>query len=74
MSIITKTLGIKLRKLREDANLSCSKVSEIIRKNRNTYSRIEKGEAVIDVISMIKFCQLYEITPNEMLNYSEAEQ
>jgi len=64
-----KEIGSNLRRLREVACLSQSRVSTLIQKNRGTYRRLEKGEAVLDITSMVKLCWLYGVTPNDILKF-----
>jgi len=62
-------LGHKLRELREAAGLSRYKLCLAISKNRGTYRALEEDNAVLDINTLIKLCSIYQITPNDVLEY-----
>lgn len=59
----------KLISLRIDRDLTQSHVARVINKSQQGYDHIEKRRARLTIEDMIRLCDFYQITPNELLGY-----
>lgn len=65
--------GEILRKCRKKAKLSQEKVAEIINTSRSNISKYENEELEPNIETIIKFCELYEITSDELLGIDKTK-
>lgn len=70
-----ETVGERLRAARKNKNLSQNAVSEALLISRQSISKWENNVCLPDLDNLKKICDLYEITPNDLLaeNVSEFE-
>ena len=61
-------VGKLLKKLREERNISQEELSNIINVSRQTLSKWELGKSPIDSTILIKICQIFEISIDDLLN------
>ena len=59
----------KLISLRIDRDLTQADVARVINKSQQGYDHIEKRRARLTIEDMIRLCDFYQITPNELLGY-----
>ena len=59
----------KLISLRIDRDLTQADVARVINKSQQGYDHIEKRRARLTIEDMIKLCDFYQMTPNELLGY-----
>lgn len=61
------TLGEKLQQLRKAGGLSQTQLAELLEVSRQSVSKWELNEAVPDLNKVVKLCQLFGITTDELL-------
>lgn len=59
----------KLISLRIDRDLTQADVARVINKSQQGYDHIEKRRARLTIEDMIRLCDFYQMTPNELLGY-----
>lgn len=52
-------MKLRIRDLREDRDLTQSKVAELLGCTQQTYSRYESGEITIDIYNLAKLAKFY---------------
>lgn len=67
-------LGERLFELRKNKNLTQDDVSEILNVTRQTISKWETNQTTPDFDKIVPLCELYGISPNELLIGEKAEQ
>jgi transcriptional regulator with XRE-family HTH domain len=67
-------LGEKLLYLRKSKNLTQDDVAEKLQVTRQTVSKWETNQSTPDFDKIVPLCELYEITPNELLTEEKQEQ
>lgn len=56
-----------LKMAREGAKLTQAEVARRLKRPQSFVSKCESGERRIDIVELIEFCTVYEITPETML-------
>lgn len=67
-------LGEKLFKLRKDKGLTQDDVAEKLNVTRQTVSKWETNQSTPDFDKILPLCELYDISPNELLKEKEQEE
>lgn len=67
-------LGEKLYELRKEKNLSQENVAEQLNVTRQTISKWETNQSTPDFDKIVPLCELYGITPNELLTGEKPEE
>ena len=67
-------LGEKLYELRRSKNLSQENVAEQLNVTRQTISKWETNQSTPDFDKIVPLCELYGITPNELLTGEKQEE
>ena len=67
-------LGEKLYELRKKKNLSQENVAEQLNVTRQTISKWETNQSTPDFDKIVPLCELYGITPNELLTGEKPEE
>ena len=67
-------LGERLFELRRNKNLTQDEVAEKLNVTRQTISKWETNQSTPDFDKILPLCELYEISPNELLKGKEQEQ
>ena len=67
-------IGEKLFELRKSKNLSQEEVADKLNVTRQTVSKWETNQSTPDFDKIVPLCELYEITPNELLTGEKQEQ
>lgn len=62
-----KTYYDRLRELREDRDLTQSKIAEILGTTQQVYSRYEKGINQIPIHHLITLCEFYNVSADYIL-------
>ena len=70
--ITPRQLGQKLQRVRWDADKSQTEVETATDLSRNTLSNIENGRFFPHIDVLIRLCDHYGITPNDILGYSDT--
>ncbi len=60
-------IGQKLRTLRKDKGLSQEEVADFVNISQSSYARIENGNSNSWSLHINSFCDLFSITPEELL-------
>ena len=71
MSSFYKKLGERIRKLREEAGLSQEEFSKKIGISRVSISQLEKGERKISAEEIAKISKIFNITPDNLLDFEK---
>lgn len=69
-SINTRVLGLVMKRIRIDNNLSITILAEIIGVNRSTINKYENGQRMPTLLNLLKFCTLFRITIDELISTS----
>ncbi|WP_291115047.1 helix-turn-helix domain-containing protein [Flavobacterium sp. UBA6135] len=64
---MTISIGNKLKKLRKNKGYSQEEVANLLHNSQSTYARIENGESHSSANHIVKICEVYEITPEELI-------
>ena len=67
-------LGQRLLNLRKSKQLSQEEVAEILNVSRQTVSKWETDQSTPDFDKIIPICELYGITPNELLSVEKEQE
>ena len=67
-------LGERLFELRKAKNLTQDDVAEKLNVTRQTVSKWETNQSTPDFDKIVPLCELYEISPNELLTGEKQEQ
>ena len=63
-----KIIGKNLKEARKFKQLTQKEVAEILHMTQQQYSRFENGVFELNYDQILKLCDLYEITPNELFD------
>lgn len=63
---ISKTVGQNLKSARKIKGLTQKEVAKIMMMTQQQYSRFENGVFELNYEQILKLCNLFEITPNEL--------
>lgn len=63
-----KIIGKNLKEARKFKQLTQKEVAEILHMTQQQYSRFENGVFELNYDQILKLCELYEITPNELFD------
>lgn len=63
----------RLKDLREDNDLTQKYIAELLNMKQQQYSRYEKGEFEIPLISLIKLSKFYNVSTDYLLNLSNEK-
>ncbi len=61
-------IGKKLQALRKERGFSQEQVADKLHISQSTYARIESGESHSWASHILKICETYEITPEELVS------
>lgn len=70
MDKIRRNIGNNLKDARKAKNLTQKQVALKMRMTQQQYSRFENGVFELNYQQIIFLCDLYDITPNELFDYS----
>ncbi|MGN1194132.1 MAG: helix-turn-helix transcriptional regulator [Acutalibacteraceae bacterium] len=59
----------KLISLRTDRDLTQAEIARVINKSQQGYDHIEKRRARLTIEDMIRLCDFFQVTPDELLGY-----
>ena len=60
------TIGVILKELREEHQLSTKEVADVAGTSGTTYLKIERDQREISFIMMMRLCRFYKIDVNEL--------
>lgn len=64
-----KLLGVRIRQLREEKNISQQFLADICNMPKSTIGRIERGEVSVTIKSIIKIANAFELKPKDFFNF-----
>ncbi len=64
---------MRLRGLREDADLSQSALGKIINKSQQGYNHIEIGRAELKIDDLIRLCKFFDVSADYLIGLSNAK-
>ncbi|MEZ0184127.1 helix-turn-helix transcriptional regulator [Flavobacterium oncorhynchi] len=64
---MNKIIGNRLKKLRYSKSLSQEQVADYLNISQSAYARMERGESTSWAIHFNKICEIFEITPEELV-------
>lgn len=67
MLIMNKIIGNNLKILRKSKNMSQEEVADRLNISQSAYARMERGESSSWASHFNKICQVFEITPEELV-------
>lgn len=65
---------IKLREFRELKGLSQRDVAKIMEISQAQYWHLEKGKSLLNTKQIFQLCNLYDCTPNDLLDFKSQYQ
>ena len=66
-------MRLRIRDLREDSDLTQSKIADILGCTQQTYSRYETGEITIDIYSLEKLAKFYNTSIDYLVGLSDKK-
>lgn len=67
MLIMNKIVGDNLKVLRKSKNMSQEEAADHLQISQSAYARMERGESTSWAIHFNKICQIFEISPEELV-------
>lgn len=67
MLIMNVIVGNNLKKLRKAKNMSQEEVADHLKISQSAYARMERGESTSWATHFNKICQVFEITPQDLV-------
>lgn len=68
-----KSFGDKVKNLRKYKKITQEKLAELAEIDIRQVARIEAGESLPSIPTLLKFCSVLSVTPNELLDFSSEE-
>lgn len=66
-------LGLRLQKCREKKGVTQQDIANATGLSRNHISALERGVYKMNVSTLVKYCELLDMTPNELLKIGNHE-
>jgi len=66
-------MNLRIRDLREDMDLTQTKLASILGCTQQTYSRYETGEITIDINSLIKLAKFYNTSVDYLVGLTDKK-
>ena len=67
-----KVVGQNLKRARKEMKLTQKEVATTLMMTQQQYSRFENGVFELNYAQIMRLCELYEITPNELFGVDES--
>lgn len=67
------TMSNKLLFYRKKFKLTQHQVADVMNLSQAQYQRLEKSQSVINATQIIALCELYKVTPNDLLGFEAAQ-
>ena len=64
---------MRMRALREDADLTQKEVGAVINKSQQGYSHIEDGRAELKIDDLIRLCKFYNVSADYFIGLSDKK-
>lgn len=72
MFVMNKTVGNNLKILRKAKSMSQEQVADHLKISQSAYARMERGESTSWATHFDRICQVFEITPEELVRKETA--
>lgn len=69
--ICIMNIGKYIKELRTEHNLTQSMLAQKLNTTQDTISLWELGKSYPDIQNLVKLCNLFGVTPNEMLDFDK---
>ncbi len=66
-----KSFAEKLKSLRKYKRITQEKLAEMVELDVRHIARLEAGEGLPTVTTLLKFCSAFDVTPNDLLSYDK---
>lgn len=64
---------IKIKKYREKLDLTQKEVAEILGLSQAQYNKHKNGKSELTVRQLLLLCDLFKVTPNDLLEFKKGE-
>lgn len=64
-------MKLRIRDLREDKDLTQTKIAKLLGCSQQTYSRYESGEITIDIYNLVKLAEFYNTSCDYLLGITD---
>ena len=64
-------MKLRIRELREDRDFKQKEIAKILNCTQQTYSRYETGEITIDIYSLIKLSEFYNVSIDYLVGLTD---
>jgi len=68
-----KQLGLKIKKMREERELSQEELSKLVGLSRAALSELERGNRSLDALELAKIAKIFELSADELLKNNRVE-
>lgn len=65
-------MKLRIRDVREDRDLTQSKLAKLLGCTQQTYSRYESGEITIDIYNLVKLAEFYNTSCDYLLGVTDV--
>ncbi len=65
---ISEKIGLNIKEARKFAGFTQQQVAEKLLMTQQQYSRFEKGKFELNYAQILKLCELYNVTPNDLFD------
>lgn len=70
---VQKNYRIRIRELREDHDLTQTKIAEILKTTQQVYSRYETGENEMPIMHLVTLAKFYRVSADYILGLSNRK-
>ena len=71
---LVMTMYLRIRDLREDADLTQKKIAELLNTNQSNYSKTERGLKALSLEEAVKLAQFYETSVDYLLGLTDQRE
>ncbi len=64
-------IGKRIKELRTIYKLTQTQLAEKLNTTQDTISLWELGKSYPDIQNLVKLCELFDVTPNELLDFNQ---
>lgn len=71
---LVMTMYLRIRDLREDADLTQKQIAELLNTNQSNYSKTERGLKALSMEEAVKLAQFYETSVDYLLGLTDQRE
>ncbi len=71
---LVMTMYLRIRDLREDADLTQKQIAELLNTNQSNYSKTERGLKALSLEEAVKLAQFYETSVDYLLGLTDQRE